>query len=94
MRKKKKKVGSIMKGSRKIHLGNDLWYWKYTWSGIYLLSPELKKSFVNHEDLLPDWNHYAVERARDKGYFHIEPHNVKDYIERMFYATEKKKKDE
>ncbi len=86
MREKKKKVGSIVKGSRKIHIRGDLWHWKYTWSGIIIQSPELKKSFVEHEDLLPDWDNSSIERARDKRYFHIEPHNVKDYIEKNFYA--------
>lgn len=90
MKEEKKKCSSIIKGSKKIHIRGDLWYWKYTRSGIFLLSPEFKKSFVRYKDLLLGWTHYDIERAMNKRCFHIEPHDVKNYIERTFYATKKK----
>jgi len=75
-----KKEISILKGSRKIHIGDSIWYWKSTSRTVIITKPNGKKYNVGCHTIVgctPDiW-----EQSGHKRNSHMTPGKVKKYIE-------------
>jgi len=79
-RKKGHKEIFIPKGSRKIHIGDEIWYWRSTAGSVVITAPNGKKyKHSCHVVIGCIWNDW--ERGIYKGYSHITPSIVKKYIE-------------
>lgn len=78
-RKKGKRSSSKLK--RRIVINSEEWTWQYNKCDVIIRDPDGKKTTVRDYVLL-DMSNYDVERAYYKGYLHITPSKVKNYIER------------
>ena len=64
--------------AKKIVVDREVWYWKGTRSGIFLISPKGNKQFITYRELGHQWS--DVERSQWDRTFHITPKEVEKYI--------------
>jgi hypothetical protein len=76
----KNKSLSIPKGSRKLHISNEIWHWKSTATSVVITAPNGDKHYQNCWTVM-GWSHYDWERGTYKRYSHATPGKVKKYIE-------------
>ena len=72
----------IPKGSRKLHIGDTIWHWKTKGGDVTITRPDGTKVYVGCPTIIGGgctWDNW--ERGQYKGYSHMTPGKVKEYIE-------------
>jgi hypothetical protein len=76
----KNKELSVPKGSRKLHIGSDIWHWLSTDRSVVITAPNGKKYSPSCNTVVGcSWDEW--ERGTYKRYSHMTPSVVKKYIE-------------